>query len=52
MEPTVERLRKASVTVYLAAEESVADDLSAMLSWAADEIIRLQVELKALKEAK
>ena len=39
-EPSVENLRKASVAVYLACEESVAVDISNLLRWAADEIER------------
>jgi len=34
----INRLRKASKAVYLATEKSVADDLSQMLSNAADEL--------------
>lgn len=40
-EPSVKKLRMASTAVYLACEESVADDISNLLKWAANEIDRL-----------
>lgn len=40
-EPSVRNLRMASTAVYLACEKSVADDISNLLKWAANEIDRL-----------
>lgn len=39
--PSVENLRKASTAVYLACEKDVADDISNLLRWAANEIDHL-----------
>lgn len=39
-EPTVENLRRAASAVYLACEEAVADDISNLLKWSADQIER------------
>lgn len=47
-EPSVANLRKASTAIYIAVEKSVADDISNLFKWAADEIERLQ---KALERA-
>lgn len=41
-EPSVENLRKASIAIYIAVEKVVADDVSNLLRWAADEIERLR----------
>jgi hypothetical protein len=43
-EPTVENLRRASTAVFLACELAVAEDISRLLRWAADEIERLREE--------
>jgi TfoX/Sxy family transcriptional regulator of competence genes len=52
------RMRKASVAVYLATEESVADDLSSLLRGGADaidaalaEIDRLTKQVERLKDS-
>lgn len=41
-EPTVENLRRASKAIYLACDPIVAEDVSNLLTWAADEIERLR----------
>ncbi|MDX9862548.1 MAG: hypothetical protein RBS99_16700 [Rhodospirillales bacterium] len=48
MSDLVERLRKQAVCVYLAAEAGPANDISASLKAAADEIERLRAENFAL----
>jgi hypothetical protein len=45
-DPNVENLRLASNAVYLACEKEVADDLSNLLKWSADEIERLLTALE------
>lgn len=40
--PSVENLRKASVAIFIAVEQDVAEDISQLLRWAADKIERLQ----------
>jgi hypothetical protein len=51
MTELVNRLRKQAACVYLAAEETVADDLSDGLKKAADEIEQLRRDLHAIKFA-
>ena len=48
---TTARMRKASVAVYLAAEESVADDLSSLLRGGADAIDAALAEIDRLRAA-
>jgi len=53
----LDKMRKASVAIYLACEESVAEDISEMLQWSAnrlevnsEDINKLEAENKTLKE--
>jgi len=45
---TTADLRKAATAVYLAAEESVAKELSTFLHWSADEVDRLRTKAEKL----
>ena len=40
-EPSIANLRKASTAIYIAVEKIVADDISNLFKWAANEIERL-----------
>ena len=48
-EPSIELLRRASIAVYIACEESVAADISKLLLWSANEIERSSRRVTALE---
>lgn len=43
----LDRMRKAANAIYIAVDKVVADDISAMLKTAANEIEKLRADLKA-----